>query len=479
MEILFNKTKIVATLGPASDTREKIQELIEAGVDVFRLNFSHSKTPQEHAQKIQYVRELNLALGTSVALLQDLQGPKIRVETVANNGVVLEEGKHLTITIDHVEEGTNQRVSTSYQALPQDVEVGHRVLIDDGNLELRVVSKTAREVVCMVIYGGVMKSRKGINLPDSQVSASSLPEKDYQDLMFGLDNNIDWVALSFVRTAADVLAVQDIIKKQGKHTKLIAKIETPQAVEHIDEILAVSDGIMVARGDLGVELPMEVVPVIQKTLVKKCNDAGKPVIVATQMLESMINNPRPTRAEASDVANAVMDGADAVMLSAESASGKYPLQSVQSMTKIIREIEENLDAIYDKKFDLDSNSEYFLADSLIAQACNLAHDTKAKAICSLTSSGYSAHRLSQHRPKANIFIFTRHPHLMTRLSLLWGVRTVLFARSKPTDETIEEVKELLVNLEHLKKGDVFINLATIPATSGNSQRVNMVKVSVV
>lgn len=478
MEILFNKTKIVATLGPSSDTKEKIRELIEAGVDVFRLNFSHSKDPKEHASKIQYVRELNKELNTSVALLQDLQGPKIRVEMVKDGGVPLVEGQLLTITIDNVE-GTSERVSTSYQALPKDVVVGHRVLIDDGNLELCVESKTEREVVCRVIYGGIMKSRKGINLPDSNVSASSLPEKDYNDLMFGLENNLDWVALSFVRTAADVVAVQDIIKLHGKHTKLIAKIETPHAVDNIDAIIAVSDGIMVARGDLGVELPMEVVPVIQKTLVQKSNDAAKPVIVATQMLESMISNPRPTRAEASDVANAVMDGADAVMLSAESASGKYPIQAVQSMVKIIKEVEENMPSVYNKRFTLDPKSDYFLTDSLIANSCSLAETTNAKAICALTSSGHSAFRLAKHRPKASIFIFTRHPHLMCRLNLLWGVRTIFYERKKATDETIEDVKNLLMENEHLKTGDVFINVATIPMTSGTGQRANMVKISVV
>jgi len=336
MNITYNKTKIVATVGPASNTKEMLRNLIAGGVDVFRLNFSHG-THDSHRPVIQAIKELREETGTYVSILQDLQGPKIRVEEVENNGVEIIEGEILTITTEKVL-GTSKRVSTSYQALPNDVSVGDMILIDDGKLELKVTSTNGKEVEAVVVYGGILKSRKGINLPNTNVSAPSLTEKDYADLMFGLEQDVDWVALSFVRTQEDILQLRRIIDESGKKVSIVAKIEKPQAITNIDGIIEATDAIMVARGDLGVEILMEDVPVIQKMLVRKCNEAAKPVIVATQMLESMIENPRPTRAETNDVANAVMDGADAVMLSAESASGKYPMLAVQSMARIIKSI---------------------------------------------------------------------------------------------------------------------------------------------
>ena len=474
MSIFSNKTKIVCTVGPACNTKEGLRNLIANGADVFRLNFSHG-THEIHKNVIKLVRELNEELGTHIALLQDLQGPKIRVEEVENNGVEIVEGETIIITTDTIV-GTKTRVSTGYKQFVQDVEVGDMVMVDDGKLELKVESKTATDVTCRIIYGGLLKSRKGINLPDTNVTAPSLTEKDAEDLVFGLENDVDWVALSFVRTAEDLRDIQKIIADAGKKTKVIAKIEKPQAVLNIDEIIEVTDGLMVARGDLGVEMAMEEVPVIQKMLVRKCNAAGKPVIVATQMMESMIDNPRPTRAETNDVANAVIDGADAVMLSAETASGKYPNLAVMGMSKIIQKVEANTKSVYNKGFDgLSRESEEYLSNSVIASACILGRDTEAKAICALTSSGYSAFRAAHHRPNAPIFIFTRNKPLLTQLTLLWGVQPVFFERTKATDETIEEVRDILVDKFKLQKGDTFITIASLPLNM--RKKSNMIKIT--
>jgi pyruvate kinase len=475
MNITYNKTKIVATVGPASNTKEMLRNLIAGGVDVFRLNFSHG-THDSHRPVIQAIKELREELGTYVSILQDLQGPKIRVEEVENNGVEIKEGEIITITTEKVL-GTSKRVSTSYQALPNDVSVGDMILIDDGKLELKVTSTNGKEVEAVVVYGGILKSRKGINLPNTNVSAPSLTEKDHADLLFGLEQDVDWVALSFVRTQEDILQLRQIIDDSGKKVSIVAKIEKPQAITNIDGIIEATDAIMVARGDLGVEILMEDVPVIQKMLVRKCNEAAKPVIVATQMLESMIENPRPTRAETNDVANAVMDGADAVMLSAESASGKYPMLAVQSMARIIKSIEDNVDGIYHKLEDPKSSSSEFYAKSLIHSGCVLAKHTDAKAICSLTSSGYSASIISHHRPKANIFIFSRRKALLTKLSLYWGVRCFYYERTKATDDTISDIENILKDNHYIKSGEAFITMASIPIEQ--RQRVNMLKISTV
>lgn len=474
MNVSYNKTKIVATVGPASSSREMLRKLIISGVDVFRLNFSHG-THELHLPVIQTIKELREEMGIYVSILQDLQGPKIRVEEVENNGVEIVPGQTLRITTEPVL-GNAERVSTSYKALPNDVSVGDMVLIDDGKLELRVTGISGNEVETTVKYGGILKSRKGINLPQTAVSAPSLTEKDQADLLFGLSQDVDWVALSFVRTREDILHLRSVIEQTGKKASIVAKIEKPQALTNIDGIIDAADAIMVARGDLGVEILMEDVPVIQKMLVQKCNDAAKPVIVATQMLESMIENPRPTRAETNDVANAVMDGADAVMLSAESASGKYPELAVQSMSRIIRSIEENVESIYHKLQDPKSSNPEFYAKSLIHSGCVLAKHTEARAICSLTSSGYSAAIISHHRPKANIFIFSRRKALLTKLSLFWGVRCFYYERTKATDETITDLEALLKEKKHIQPGDAFITMASIPIEQ--RQRVNMLKISV-
>lgn len=474
MPIEYNKTKIVATVGPASSSREMLRELIHSGVDVFRLNFSHG-THDAHRTVIQIIKELREETGSYVSILQDLQGPKIRVEEVENNGVEIFAGDTITITTEKVL-GNAAVVSTSYKSLPQDVSIGDMILIDDGKIELKVTDRKEHLIEAEIIYGGILKSRKGINLPQTNVSAPSLTEKDYEDLMFGIREGVDWVALSFVRNAEDIIQLKAILQKEGVQTGIIAKIEKPQAIANIDAIIEVSDGIMVARGDLGVEILMEDVPVTQKMLVRKANLAAKPVIVATQMLESMIENPRPTRAETNDVANAVMDGADAVMLSAESASGKYPVLAVKSMARIIHSIEANVDAIYHRFQDLNKQSAEFYAESLIHSGCVLAANTQAKAICTLTSSGYSAAMISHFRPKADIFIFSRKKSLLTRLSLYWGVRSFFYERTKATDETITDLEEILKKNGHISAGDAFISMASIPIEQ--RQRVNMLKVSV-
>ena len=474
MNITYNKTKIVATVGPASSTKEMLRKLIINGVDVFRLNFSHG-THELHLAVIQSIKELREELGVYVSILQDLQGPKIRVEEVENNGVEIKEGDLITITTEKVL-GTSTLVSTSYQALPNDVSVGDAILIDDGKLELIVTAKTPKEVTAKVVYGGILKSRKGINLPNTNVSAPSLTDKDYADLIFGLEQQVDWVALSFVRTADDIQHLRNIILEKGSKARIIAKIEKPQAVKNIDSIIELTDAVMVARGDLGVEIQMEDVPIVQKMLVRKCNLAAKPVIVATQMLESMIENPRPTRAETNDVANAVVDGADAVMLSAESASGKYPELAVQSMSRIIRAVEENVESIYHKNFEPDPKSVLFLSDSVIHSACVLAKNTKANAICTLTGTGYSAFTISRQRPKANIYIFSRNHELLNKINLLWGVRGLYYERHKSTDETIIDIEALLKKNGYLFPGELFVTLASIPIE--DRQRVNMMKISV-
>jgi pyruvate kinase len=475
MAFADNKTKIVATVGPACNTKEGLRALILAGVDVFRLNFSHG-THDGHLNVIRLVRELNAEMGTHIALLQDLQGPKIRVEEVENNGVELVPGNRLVITTEQVI-GTALKVSTSYKALVNDVRIDDSILIDDGKIELRVIEKGLSDITCVIIYGGLLKSRKGINLPQTNVSAPSLTEKDEADLQFGLEHDVDWVALSFVRTAHDMRQIKAIIEEKGKKTRVIAKIEKPQAVLNIDEIIAETDGIMVARGDLGVELPMEDVPNIQRMLIAKSNAAAKPVIVATQMLESMIENPRPTRAEANDVATAVTSGTDAVMLSAETASGAYPSLSVSAMSRIIGAAEAGTDEIFNRNYDLSKKSPFYDTDSVISSACILARDTDSKAVCALTSSGYSGIRASHHRPNAPIYIFTRRPHLLTQLGLCWGVKTIYYERNHPTDETVEEIKNLLKDQFGLLKGDHFILIASIPLNERG--RSNMIKLTTV
>jgi len=471
--ISYNKTKIVATVGPASNNKEMLRALAKEGVDVFRLNFSHGKH-EDHLKVINFVREINQEMGTNIALLQDLQGPKIRVNEM-QTGIEIVAGQELIITTREVL-GNNELVSTSYAGLPKDVKIGDMILIDDGKLELKVKEVRDIDVVCTVVYGGPLKSRKGINLPFSKVSAPSLTEKDMEDLLFGLKHKVDWVALSFVRKEQDIIELRKIIDDHKSTTRIIAKIEKPEALENIDAIIAATDAVMVARGDLGVEIWMEEVPMVQKMLVHKCNLASKPVIVATQMMESMIENPRPTRAETNDVANAVMDGADALMLSAETAAGKYPIEVIRSMVRTIGSVEKSGDIFY-RFHDVDPQSPNYFNDSLILTACKLAKDVNAKAIVGMTQLGYSAYKASSHRPNANIFAFTSNESIINTMNLVWATRAYHYDKAASTDSTIADVEKILKRDGHVQTGDTFIILASMPIQERG--RSNMIKVHVV
>lgn len=469
-----NRAKIVATLGPASSSKDTIRELIDAGVNVFRLNFSHGDH-ETHAMVIDRIREVNQELRVHTSILQDLQGPKIRIGQVEGDGVPIQPGQEIVITTKEMV-GTSQMVSTTYENLATDVKPGDMILIDDGNLELFVKSVNAEDVTCEVKYGGILKSRKGINLPFTEVSAPSLTEKDIEDLAFGIEQEVDWIALSFVRHADDVRDLRARIEAKGKDIRIVSKIEKPEALKNIDEIIAESDALMVARGDLGVEIVMEEVPMAQKMIVEKCNHAAKPVIIATQMMESMINNPRPTRAETNDVANAVLDGADAMMLSAETASGKYPVQTVQTMARTIASVEGATDDIYDKIELPNPESDRFLSDNVMFGAAKLSERVGARAILGNTVLGYTAFKLSSYRPHARIYIFTPNKKLLNKLSLVWGVDAYYYDSEESTDQTFKDHENILKANGQIEEGDIFITTASMPLKARG--RTNMLKFNV-
>jgi len=480
---MHRKTKIVATIGPASESEDMLLALAKAGVNVFRLNFSHG-THADHQMRIDRIRKLNAEHGYKCSILQDLQGPKIRIGLMekGNDGVEIFAGDKLVFTNDEVI-GNAGRVSTPYKGMYQDVQLGERILMDDGKLEVKVIGVEGMDVITEVVYGGLLKQKKGVNLPNTNISQPSVTDKDWEDLKFGLANDVDWIALSFVRTADEIRAIQHYIKEQGRTAKVIAKIEKPEAVTNMDSIIEATDAIMVARGDLGVEIPSEEVPMIQKRLVERSNLAAKPVIVATQMLESMIDSPRPTRAEVGDVANAVLDGADAVMLSAESASGKYPILAVETMVNTINRVEQDADEkklffrhhtrVAEASYESDEKEN----DNVVMTACRLARDLKVKAIIGITTSGYTAVRLSHHRPKANIFIFTANEKLLTQLSLYSGVEAFKYdhLKDKTVEEVVETISDFLVSKGELVSGDLFINTLSMPLQENN--RTNTVKLS--
>jgi pyruvate kinase len=471
---LFNKTKILATIGPASNNLETLKSLALAGANVFRLNFSHGDH-KVHAEVIKLIRSINETTNNKIGILQDLQGPKIRVGEMENGGVSILPGQKITITNDPVL-GNAELVSTVYQNLPNDVKSGDRILIDDGNIELAVNNTDGKNVRCVVIHGGILKSRKGINLPNTRVSAPSLTEKDIEDLEFGLENDVDWIALSFVRTADDIIDLRERITKAGKKCKIVAKIEKPEALENIDSIIEVTDAIMVARGDLGVEVPMEKVPLWQKKMVAKCKLACKPVIIATQMLESMTTHPRPTRAETNDVATAVLDGADAVMLSAETASGQFPINSVKAMSSIINYIENNTD-VFHHLYKIPEDDPNFLSKNLTLMAARLSRNVKAKALVGITTSGMTALRLASYRPLANLLMFTTNKQLITQLSLVWGVRAYFYESNTSTDATFMDIQNNLKGEGYVKKGDIIINTASMPLKAKG--KTNMLKIHIV
>jgi len=460
MDSTTKRTKIVATLGPASGDKEVIKKLIEAGANVLRLNFSHG-THADHQERIDTIRSVSEDNDYHVAMLQDLQGPKIRIGLMKDGGVEITSGQELVITTEEIE-GDNKRVSTVYKEIVNDVAPGDTILIDDGNIELKTKSVTGNEVTTEVVHGGILKSRKGINLPDTNVSAPSLTEKDKEDLAFGLQQNLDWIALSFVRKADDIRELKKIIAAAGSNARVVAKIEKPEALRNIDDIIEETDAIMVARGDLGVEIPMYEVPLWQKKIVKRCNKAAKPVIIATQMMESMIENPRPTRAETNDVANAVLDGADALMLSAESAAGKFPVEAVQKMSETIKSVEIEAESIYNKYNDEHMESSTRENNMLIRGACRLADNISARALICMTKSGYSGFRMAMHRSKSEIYLFTNNKKLLKQMCLVWGVKTYLYESKENINQTLEEIERRLVQKGQLKKGDLFISTASMP-----------------
>lgn len=470
------KTKIVATVGPACSEKDVLLRMVKAGVNVFRLNFSHANY-DDLRQVIASIRAINQELGTNVAILGDLQGPKIRIGEVQNNGITLKTGDRLKLVTEKCL-GTKEKLYLNYLEFPIDVEEGDQVLLDDGKIKFEVVSTNRLdEVEVVVIHGGLLSSKKGVNLPNTKVSLPSLTDKDKQDLDFILEHDLDWVALSFVREAADIDDLRERISQRGKNIHIIAKIEKPQAVANIDAIIAATDGVMVARGDLGVEYPIEKLPLIQKLIVKKCLSASKPVIIATQMMESMITSFMPTRAEANDVANAVFDGADALMLSGETSVGQHPVQVIEYMVRIIKNVEQEAEHIYHRDNETPQESDTFLSDSLCYIAGRAAKYVNAKAIIGMTKSGYTAYQVASYRPKSDIFIFTPDTALLTRISLLWGVRAFYYDKLTTTDETISDVLGMLKDKKLVAKGDVIVNTGAMPIRS--KHRANFMKFSVV
>ncbi|MEX2115726.1 MAG: pyruvate kinase [Bacteroidota bacterium] len=470
---LFGNTKIVCTIGPASDSVSRLTELILAGMDVARLNFSHG-SHSEHLNVLNNLREAGTKTNEAITILQDLSGPKIRTGVVKDHLVELKVGQDFVFTVEDII-GDSQRVSTTYKALPKDVQKGDIILVDDGRIKMVVTSKTETDVRCEVLNGGHLKDKKGMNLPGVRFSVSSLTEKDLVDLKFGLNGDVDYVALSFVRKAEDIRELRSIIIREGKKgikVPIVAKIEKPEAIENIDSIIAESDVIMVARGDLGVELPPEEVPLIQKIIVRKCNEAGKPVIIATQMLESMIENPRPTRAEANDVANAVLDGADAVMLSAETSVGNYPVEAVQTMDRIIRRAETAEHDRLGTRLEI-RNDDMF--DAVARAAAVLARQLNARAIVPITHSGSTAIRISKYRPSATILAITGRERILRRLNLVWGVRGMILPQlDVASDIAFQHIEEELVKRGFLEKGDYVVFTAGVPLMSKGT--TNTIKV---
>jgi pyruvate kinase len=476
MQPINSQTKIIATLGPASSTKEIIHNMIIEGVDVFRLNFSHS-TQAEHLKLIHIIQDLNLEFKTQVSILADLQGPKLRVGEIENNLINLEENDIVTFVTEKCI-GTKDHIFMSYQEFPQDVKVGELMLIDDGKIKLEVTETNQKNMVkAIVIYGGLLSSNKGVNLPNTKVSLPSLSEEDISNAVFALNHDVDWLGLSFVRKASDIQDLKDIINIQNARARIIAKIEKPEAVADIDQIIKLADGIMIARGDLGVEVPFDEVPMIQKIIVEKCILQSKPVIIATQMMESMISNFRPTRAETNDVANAVLDGADALMLSAETSVGKYPVETINSMQRIINytEINTNRRNPFEALHIPDKSSPQFLADSICYNASKLAEQVGAKAIILFTHSGYTAIKISSYRPKAKIYAFTNNEKLVQQLSLVWGIKPYHLKIYNQLNIAVKKSVEILKAEKLLRDGDCVVFVGSMPLSEHGS--TNMLKVS--
>lgn len=459
----FCRTKIVATVGPACNTYEKLRDLVRAGVNVFRLNFSHG-THEEKKQIIEYIREINRKEKTHVAILGDLQGPKLRVGEIEGGGMSVKPGDKFLFTNQKII-GNNKKLYIHYPNFHKDVKVGNKIMIDDGKLEV-IVTKILpnNDVEVEVVLGGYISSKKGVNLPDTQISLPALTKKDLEDLKFIMKEQLCWVALSFVRRVDDIKKLRKILNKNNCKTKIIAKIEMPEAIPNIRDIINASDGVMIARGDLGVELPVEKVPLIQKTIIKKCIHRAKPVIVATQMMESMIDRTKPNRSEITDVANAVLEGADAVMLSGETATGKHPTLVVETMRKIILEIERT-----EYNYDLDEvlqpqpHSPTLTSDAICYNACNLAKDVSANALIGMTQSGYTGFMLSSYRPKVPLYVFTKHESLINQMSLGWGIRAFLYDdENRDLDTIFSDQIAILKKKGYLKNGDIAVSTGSTP-----------------
>lgn len=470
-----HKTKIVATVGPACDSYEQLLSLVQAGVNVFRLNFSHG-SQENKKEVIEHIRNINKLEPYNVSILCDLQGPKLRIGKIENNSLEVKPGDILTFTNEKCI-GTKEHIYVSYPEFHNDVKVGNTIMIDDGKIEVQVVDVTRdNDVKAVVTLGGILSSNKGINLPDTRISLPSLTEKDLNDLKFIISQDADWVALSFVRNVKDIVELRKILEDHNSKIKIIAKIEKPEALTNIREIILESDAIMIARGDLGVELPVEQVPMIQKNIIRKCIHRAKPVIVATQMMESMMERTKPNRSEISDVANAVLEGADAVMLSGETAMGQHPSLVVKTMTKIIEEVEKE-DIIYNRNLTPLPHSPSFLSDALCYNACRIAEDVNADALIGMTQTGYTAFMLSSYRPKAPLFIFTKVQSLVNQLSLSWGVRAFYYAEEESVDDIIADQLTILKARGFLQTDDTVVNTCSIPVIE--HRPTNMLKISVV
>lgn len=475
MKIPQQKTKIVATVGPACSSYDKLLELVKAGVDVFRLNFSHG-SHDDHLQVIKSVMAIREAHNIHVSLLADLQGPKLRVGKIKDNALPIKTGDILTFTNEECL-GTAEKIYMSYQRFPKDVNVGEKVLVDDGKIELEVVETNGVDTVKLkVLFGEVLSSNKGVNLPNTNVSLPALTKKDLRDLEFVLTQPFNWVALSFVRKADEIKDLKRRLKEAGHLAKVIAKIEKPEAIKNIKEIIKASNAIMVARGDLGIEVPMEMLPRIQKDIIRKCIQRARPVIVATQMMDSMITNPSPTRAEITDVANAVFDGADAVMLSGETSVGKHPVKTVEAMSKILEQAELH-EGIYQRPIKVSNKSGTFISDATCVTASKTAEMVSAKAIVGMTITGYTAFKISSGRPKTPIYILSEERSVLSTLNLVWGVRCFYYDKFASTDETIFDVTEILKSNELVKRGDMIINCGSMPMHA--RKRTNFMKITVV
>ena len=471
----LKKTKIIATLGPSTSSIETIESLIKEGVDVFRINFSHS-THKEAEFLIKSIRKINDSLSKNIAILADLQGPKLRIGDVVDD-TNLNFGEKITIKTDKSFKGNKNKLFLNYQNLAKDVNKGEKILIDDGKIILKVIDTDGKhEVIAEVLQGGELSSNKGFNLPNTNISQPALTDKDIDDAIFSAKHNVDWIALSFVRNGSDIKSLVELLENNTSHRiPIIAKIEKPEGVKNIDEIMKYSSGIMVARGDLGVEINAAEVPLIQKKLVNKAKKARIPVIIATQMMESMMKSLNPNRAEVNDVANSIMDGADAVMLSGETSVGNHPKEVIKTISRIIGRV-ENSDLISLKhKHPIDYESDRFITKSVCYYAAKIANDTKAKAISTLTNSGYTAYQISSWRPKTHVLVFTSNKRILTQLNLLWGVMAFYYSGTESTDKTIEEINKVAVENNLLQKDDIVINLTSMPIEKKGM--VNTIRVS--